>query len=128
MPPETTVRAGEAPAPRLCDPPPARRAGRGRPPLVHLDHADARQGRLVLQGADQMRAPPLAQPEVLSPPYVLVADPLGVADPQGSDFVVDRPGDHGPGSLVLCLMDAPAVAGLRSALGSAELSPSPRSP
>jgi hypothetical protein len=75
-----------------------------------------------------MRAPPVAQPEVLSLAYVPVADALGVAHPKGPHLVVDRPGDHGLGGLVLSLMDPPAVAGLRPALGSPQLSPSSRSP
>src|SRR5439155_8617469 len=78
VPPESTVRAGDAPAPRLGDPPPAEQTRRGGPPLVHLDHPDARQGRLVFQGADQMGTPPVAQPEVLSPAYAPVADALWV--------------------------------------------------
>src|SRR5712671_4489735 len=63
--------------PWLGDPPLAEGTGRGGPPLVHLDHCDARHLRLVLQGPDQMGAPPVAQTEVLAPAHVAVADPLG---------------------------------------------------
>src|SRR5256884_3818027 len=110
VPSEPALRAAEATSPRLGDPPPAGRAGRGGPPLVHLDHDDARQLGLVLQGSDEMRAPPVAQPQVLAPAHVPLADALGVAHAQGADLVADGPGDHGLGSLVVCLADPAAVA------------------
>src|SRR5207302_3841134 len=80
----------EGPAPGLGDPPTAAQAGRGGPPLVHLVHLDARHGRLVLQGCDQMGAPPPAKAQVLAPARVPVADPLGVPDPEHAHSVVDR--------------------------------------
>jgi hypothetical protein len=127
VPSEPAVPTAEASSPRLGDPLPAQRARRGGPPLVHLDHPDAGQGRLVLQGPDEMRAPPVAQPKVLPLAGVPVADSLGVAHPKGAHLVTDRPGDHGLGGLVVGLMDAPAVAGLLAALAPPQLPPSPRS-
>src|SRR3984893_10224822 len=125
---EGAERTAEGPPPGLGDPAPADRAGRGGPPLVHLDHLDARHLRLVLEGADEMGAPPVAQPKVLAPAGVPVADALGVAYPEGPYPVLDRPGDDGLRRLVVGLGDAPAVAGLLPALGPAQLGPAPRSP
>src|SRR5207253_7392935 len=89
---------------------------------------DARHLRLVLEGSDQMRTPPVAKAQVLAPAGVPLADPLGVAHPKGAHLVVDRPGHDRLRGLVLCLADAPTVAGLMSALAPAELAPAPRSP
>src|SRR6266851_3662526 len=75
-----------------------------------------------------MRAPPVAQPEVLPPSGVPLADALGVAHPKGSDLVVDGPGDDGLGCLAVGVMDPAAVTGLRPALGPPQLAPSPGSP
>src|SRR5207302_6819470 len=125
---EPAGRTAKDPPPRLGDPLPAGQAGRGGPPLVHLDHLDARHGRLVLQGSDQMGAPPVAEAQVLAPAGVTVADPLGVPDPERAHTVVDRPGDDRLGCLVVGLADAPAVAGLPAALGPAQLAPAPGSP
>src|SRR5438105_14410206 len=63
---ETAERTAKDPPPRLGDPLPAGQAGRGGPPLVDLHHLDARHLRLVLQGCDQMGAPPPAKPQVLA--------------------------------------------------------------
>src|SRR5947209_9078953 len=87
---EPAEPTAEGPPPGLGDPPAAGQAGRGGPPLVDLDHLDARHGRLVLQGSDQMGAPPVAKPQVLAPAHVPVADPLGVPDPEGAHPVVHR--------------------------------------
>src|SRR5713226_7119087 len=125
---EAAGRTAEDPPPGLGDPPTAGQAGRGGPPLVDLHHLDARHGRLVLQGSDQMGAPPVAKAQVLAPAHVALADPLGVPDDKGPHPVVDRPGDHGLGCLVVGLADATAVAGLPAALGPAEPAPAPRSP
>src|SRR3984893_13063185 len=124
---EGAERTAEGPPPGLGDPAPADRAGRGGPPLVHLDHLDARHLRLVLEGADEMGAPPVAQPKVLAPAGVPVADALGVAYPKGPHLMLDRPGDDGPGCLVVGLVDAPAMAGLLASLGPPQLAPAPRS-
>src|SRR5438445_627944 len=124
---ESAERTPEGPPPGLGDPLPAERAGRGGPPLVHLDHPDARQLGLVLQGSDEMGAPPGAQPEVLPRAGVAVADPLGVSHPQGPHPVADRPGDHRPGGLVVSLADPPPMASLLPALGPPQLAPAPRS-
>src|SRR5467141_3961484 len=105
MPSVSKVRAAERPPLRLGDPPPAQRTRRRGPSLVHLDDPDARRVRLVLQGPDEMRAPPVAQPQVLAPAGIPVADALGVAHPKGPDLVADRPGDHGLGCLVVGVMD-----------------------
>src|SRR5882724_1231432 len=125
---ESAERTAEGPPPGLGDPPPAERAGRGGPPLVHLDHPDTRQLGLVLQSPDEMRAPPGAQPEVLDLASVPVADPLGVSHPQGPHPVVDRPGHDCLGSLMLSLADPPSMAGLLASLAPPKLAPAPRSP
>src|SRR5438309_5611995 len=125
---EPAERTAKDPPPRPGDPPAAAQAGRGGPPLVHLHHNDDRHLRLVLEGPDQMGASPVAKPQVLAPAGVPVADPPGVAHDKGAHPAVDRPGDHRLRGLVVSLADATAVAGLRPALGSAELSPAPRSP
>src|SRR6266481_111881 len=123
---EPAGRTAKDPPPRLGDPPPAAQAGRGGPPLVDLHHLDARHGRLVLQGSDQMGAPPPAKPQVLAPAHVPLADPLGVPDPERPHPVVDRPGDDRLRRLVLRLADATAVAGLLAALGPSQLAPALR--
>src|SRR5437870_2989004 len=125
---ESTVRTSKASSPGLGDLLPAAQAGRGGPPLVHLHHLDARQLRLVLQGSDEMGAPPVAQSEVLAPSRISPADPLGVTYAKRAHPVVDRPGDHGLRGLVVCLADATAVAGLPAALGPTELARAPRPP
>src|SRR3984893_16192822 len=98
---EGAERTAEGSPPGLGDPAPADRAGRGGPPLVRLDHLDARHLRLVLEGADEMGAPPVAQPQVLAPAGVPVADAFGVPDPEGPYPVLDRPGDDALRRLVV---------------------------
>src|SRR5437660_1080430 len=68
------------------------------------------------------------EPQVLAPSHVAGANALGVAHPQGADFVVDRPGDHRPGGPVVGLADAPLMAGLLASLGPPQLAPAPRPP
>src|SRR2546425_10350891 len=97
---ESAERTAEGPPPGLGDLLPAERTGRGGPPLVHLDHPDARQLGLVLQSCDEMRAAPGAQPEVLPRAGVARADALGVAEHERPHPVADRPADHRPGGLV----------------------------
>src|SRR5437660_5249920 len=110
---EPAERTAEDPPPRLGDPPAATQAGRGAPPLVDLDHRHARHLRLVLESPHQMGAPPVAKPQVLAPAGVAVADPLGVADDKRAHLAVDDRLRR----LVVSLADAPAVAGLPTALG-----------
>src|ERR1700730_143317 len=64
------VRAGERASFWLRDNSVALRAGGRRPPLVHQHHLDPRQLRLVGKARQQMRAPPVAKPQVLSPSAV----------------------------------------------------------
>ena len=74
---ETAERTAKAPPPRLGDPLATERAGRGGPPLVDLNHMNARQLGLVVQRPDEMGAPPVAKAQVLAPAGVLPADALG---------------------------------------------------
>src|SRR5438132_795884 len=93
-------------------------------------HRRATPGALRPPAAMGQAGPALvvAMTTPVTPSGVPVADPLGVPDAKGPHPVVDRPGDHRLSGLVVGLVDAPAVADLPPALGSAELSPSPRPP
>ena len=73
-------------------------------------------------------APGVRHPAILDAAGLPLGDALGVADDEGADVVALRPGDHGPGRLVVGLADSATVAGLGSTLGGSKLSPTPRPP
>jgi len=94
----------------LWDPPPAGGAGGGGAPFIHQPHHDACLFGLVSQGLHKVGAAPPPQPEVLHPTGVAAGDARGVPDHQGADPLPDRKGDDLPGSLVMRLVDAAAMA------------------
>ncbi len=124
-----TVGTTKDPTLGLGGAPVALRAGRRGPPLVDPHDPEPGHGGLVGEGLEEMGAAPgVGHPAVLEAPGILLGDPLGIAHDQGAHVVALRPGDHGPGRLVVGLADPATVASLGPPLRGSQLSPTPRPP
>jgi hypothetical protein len=123
---EPAVRAGERPPGGPGDSPGAGRAGGGGAPLVDQDRGDPGPGGLVLEAGQEVADPPVPDPLVVPAAGVQGQHAAGVADPQGADPALYRPGDHGRGGLVVGLGHPPPVRGFLLALPGAGLAPPPR--
>ena len=114
-----TVGTTKDPTLGLGGAPVALGAGRRGPPLVDPHDPEPGHGGLVGEGLEEMGAAPgVGHPAVLEAPGILLGDPLGIAHDQGAHVVALRPGDHGPGRLVVGLADPATVASLGSPLRS----------
>lgn len=94
--------------------------------FVDDDESDAGGFGLIAQGAHEVGAPPLPQPEVLAPPHLAVGDAGKVADREGADPMRDRPGDERLGGLMVGETDPTLVPGFGPAPCRAQLAPTLR--
>ena len=120
---KSTGLTGEVPTiGSLADP--TVRTGAGGPPFIDLDDPDPGPLTLVLQRSAQVRPTPGGRhPAVLDPPRVLGGDALGITHHQGADPVLDGPGHHRLGRLVVGLADLADLTGLSGPLGCPQLAP-----
>jgi len=109
VPPQPAVRAGEDPPGGLGNRPGTCWAGGGGAPLIDQPHADPGHLGLVPQGPEEVADPPGAGALVVPPPRRQHQHTARIADRKGADAVLDGPGDHLPGGLMLGLADAAAV-------------------
>jgi hypothetical protein len=94
MPPKIAVWTAKPASTGLPNALPAARTGRGSATLVHHSELDPGSFGLVAQGLHQVRAAPLAQPQIMYLAFVAPGNSPKIANQQGANLLLDGERHH----------------------------------